>query len=139
LSQSGLYLFEGLCKEPHCIFPTIGKPTQGWFNLFQIAEALKFKYNFNVHLTRPDSFIRVVDRKQYSFFAEIGLIQLLIYAHPGLEETVKVYAAWQLYDNSPMVNGLFDGETVQFQYEGNSFHTIELNPRSTKTIGYLVY
>jgi hypothetical protein len=51
-----------------CIFPTAGKPKQGWFNLFQIAEALKFKYNFSVTVTKPESIIQVIDSKTNSRF-----------------------------------------------------------------------
>jgi|ERR687886_204317 hypothetical protein len=127
----------------NCIFQTQGKVKQGWFDLFQIGSVLGFKYNFNVSVTRPDAVIHVLDRKSNNLFAELGLIQVLVYAHPALDEKTRTLATWQLYDNSPMVNGFIPSdsadEIVKCRYIGNSYQTIEFNPKSDKHISYLVY
>jgi hypothetical protein len=67
------------------------------------------------------------------------LIQLLICAHPDLGDRIKEYATWQLYDNSPMVNGFFGKDRVQFQYNGGGLYKIEFNANSKKEISYLLY
>lgn len=122
-----------------CIFPKQGKPKQGWFDLFQIAEDLQFSYNFSICFTKPDALICVVDNKTHNLFAELGLIQLLVYAHPNLDEKIRMYVVWQLYDNSPMMNGFSGREQVNFIHNGGSLHDIKFNPKSNKEITSLVY
>jgi hypothetical protein len=121
-----------------------GEPPRCWFALRQVAEVLKFKCNFSIFTTRTGSIIHIVDRKLSQTFVEIGLIQLLVYAHPAgnIDEDTKKMAIWNLYDHSPLMNGFSKYQRdhqVQFEYCGKGVFDFEVKGRTNKTVSYLTY
>jgi hypothetical protein len=125
------------------LLPDADEPLRCWFDLRQVSEVLKFKCNFSVHTTRLGSIIHVADREPNQTFVEIGLIQLLVYAHPAgdIDDDTKKIAMWNLYDNSPMMNGssLYKAEQVQFEYGGVGSFYFESRRGKSKMVSYLVY